>query len=53
MPTPNASGAQSGAVTHHHDQVIALHNLRIKNTINSIPQNPILPPDPSAITLNL
>lgn len=34
-----AAGAQSGAVTHHHDQVIVPINLRVKNIRNISPNN--------------
>ena len=41
----NANPPHNGAVTHHHDQVITLHNFNVINTIASNPKNEIPPPD--------
>jgi len=41
MKSNMAGIAQSGAVTHHHDQAITFTNLSTKNTINNNPGNPI------------
>lgn len=35
-----ANGIQRGEQTHHQDQSILLVNLRIRNTINTIPEIP-------------
>ena len=40
----NANPPHNGAVTHHHDQVITLHNFNVINTIASNPKNE-MPPD--------
>lgn len=37
----NANPPHNGAVTHHHDQVITLHNFNVINTIASNPMNEI------------
>jgi hypothetical protein len=38
----NAIVIHNGAVTHHQDHAITFVSLRIRNTINNIPLNPIL-----------
>ncbi len=38
-----ANPPQSGAVTHHQDQSITLHSLRIRNTRNVAPNSPMPP----------
>lgn len=43
MPSPitNATGPQSGAVTHHQDQSIFPHNFKARNTKNNAPPKSI------------
>lgn len=41
MKTAIASPPQSGAVTHHHDQLITPHNFKTRKTINVSPANPM------------
>ena len=45
MIAQSAKPPHNGAVTHHHDQVITLHNFNVINTIASNPKNEIPPPD--------
>lgn len=40
---PIAKGAQMGASTHHHDQVMTLVSLRTMNTMQSRPIKPMPP----------
>lgn len=39
----SATGPHKGAVIHHHDQAITLHNFKTINTIASIPKKPMPP----------
>lgn len=41
IPNQSTNEPHIGAVTHHHDQSIAPVSFRIRNTMNSIPGNPI------------
>lgn len=41
--TANPIGAQSGAVIHHHDQLITLVNFNTRKVMNNRPKNPFPP----------
>lgn len=45
MATQKASPPHNGAVTHHHDQVMTLHNFNVMKTIASKPKKDMPVPD--------
>lgn len=49
----NAKGIHNGAVTHHHDHAITLHNFNTIKTIANKPQKLMPPPDDLLLINNI
>ena len=48
----NAKGTHNGAVTHHHDHAITLHNFNTIKTMANNPQKLMPPPDDLLLITN-